>query len=108
MASFNRGTCGPRAEILQVLDSTEEEASGPSYSVPRLCTSLGELGRRVELLTVARENSMVSHGFYDHLKYRQDCRKIPIASQGRFSAGLKQALRSAENARIIHAHGLWQ
>jgi hypothetical protein len=39
--------------LVHVVRHVSEEASGPSYSVPRLCASLAVLGREVELSCLA-------------------------------------------------------
>jgi glycosyltransferase involved in cell wall biosynthesis len=93
--------------IVQVLDSINEEASGPSYSVPRLCGALAERGVSVELLTIG--NSQSSFSGFRHVSFPADFEGIPILCGLRFSSALKDALVSiAERATIIHTHGLWR
>src|ERR1035437_1178793 len=93
--------------VLHVLDSISDEASGPSYSVPRLCGALAEQGTAVRLLTVGDSHS--SFLGFRHDAYPADFSNIPILGQLRFSSALKGALtRIAETATIIHMHGLWR
>jgi glycosyltransferase involved in cell wall biosynthesis len=94
--------------ILHVLDSISDEASGPSYSVPRLCGALAKQGAAVQLLTIGDSHSSSCLGFR-HEAYPADFSHIPILGQLRFSSALKGALaRFAETATIIHMHGLWR
>src|SRR5829696_1495725 len=46
-----------RTSSTHVVASVSDEASGPSYSVPRLCRELANLGHAVELHTVSSEGS---------------------------------------------------
>ena len=92
--------------IIQVLDSIEDEASGPSYSVPRLCAALGESGAAVRLLTVGNTN--IRGAGWTHDAYPPDFPSVPLLGRLRFSSALDVALRNAAStARVIHAHGLW-
>jgi glycosyltransferase involved in cell wall biosynthesis len=93
--------------VLHVLDSISDEASGPSYSVPRLCGALAEQGTAVRLLTVGDSHSTFLR--FQHEAYPADFSNIPVLGELRFSSALKGALaRSAEKATIIHMHGLWR
>jgi glycosyltransferase involved in cell wall biosynthesis len=93
--------------VLHVLDSISDEASGPSYSVPRLCGALAQQGTAVRLLTVGEAHS--SFLGFRHDAYPADFSNVPVLGQLRFSSALKSALtRIAETATIIHMHGLWR
>ncbi len=97
---------GMRESIVHVIDSIGDEASGPSYSVPRLCGALAEQGSDVRLLTVGRlQSSFVG---FRHEAYPADFSGIPVLSQLRFSSALKSALASIAEPTIIHMHGLWR
>ena len=93
--------------FLHVLDSISDEASGPSYSVPRLCGALAAQGATVRLVTVGDTHS--SFVGFQHEAYPADFSGIPVLGQLRFSSALKSALtRIAEATTIVHMHGLWR
>jgi glycosyltransferase involved in cell wall biosynthesis len=93
--------------IIQVIDSISDQASGPSYSVPRLCEALAAQGATVRLFTVG--DSGASFVGFRHEAYPADFPNFPGLCQLRFSRALKGALGcTAETAAIIHAHGLWR
>jgi glycosyltransferase involved in cell wall biosynthesis len=95
-----------RETIVQVIDSIDDEASGPSYSVPRLCGALAERGYNVRLLTVGELHS--SFVGFRHEAYLADFSRIPVLGQLRFSSALKSALACVAETTIIHVHGLWR
>ena len=93
--------------VIHVVDSISDEASGPSYSVPRLCRALVEQGTDVRLFTVGDSHS--SFIGFRHETYPADFSNIPVLGQLRFSSALKGALtRIAKTTTIIHMHGLWR
>jgi glycosyltransferase involved in cell wall biosynthesis len=93
--------------VIQVIDSIDDEASGPSYSVPRLCGALAEQGVGVRLLTIG--DSQFSFEGFRHAAYPVDFAGIPLLDELRFSSALKGALTCfAKSAEIIHMHGLWR
>jgi len=96
-----------RETFIHVIDSISDEASGPSYSVPRLCAALAAQGATVRLLTVGDRHS--SFCGFRHESYPADFSNLPGLGRLRFSSALKSALACiAETASIIHAHGLWR
>ena len=88
--------------IVHVVPSVDAEASGPSYSVPRLCEAFGTMGHDVKLLTVGAGAALA--GVFPHRRY-------PISRLfGRFyaSPALRSALfEAARDADILHGHSLW-
>jgi len=93
--------------ILQVLPTLEEEASGPSYSVPRLAEALADLDHDVSLLTAGGQ-AVTPGGRLDFQRYPRDLGDVPILRELELSHGLQLALRrEAKGADIIHANGLW-
>jgi glycosyltransferase involved in cell wall biosynthesis len=93
--------------FVHVVDSISDEASGPSYSVPRLCEALAAQGAIVRLVTVGDSHS--SFAGFRHDAYPADFSKIPVIGKLHFSSALKGALTNiAETAMIIHMHGLWR
>jgi glycosyltransferase involved in cell wall biosynthesis len=96
-----------RVTFIHVIDSISDEASGPSYSVPRLCGALAAQGATVRLLTVG-DTHLPFLGFR-HEAYPADFASFPVLGRLRFSSALKGALACvAETAAIIHTHGLWR
>lgn len=80
------------------------EASGPSYSVPRLCESLIELNQDVKLATLNLN--------LDHAKISTYVNSFPV-SLGLNRLGVSFAmhnwLKDQKNNQIIfHNHGMWQ
>jgi glycosyltransferase involved in cell wall biosynthesis len=103
----NEGRARCDAETcLHVLDSIADPASGPSYSVPRLCEALTARGVSVRLMTLGEyKPSLLS---YKHDAFPLDFGSVPILKRMRLSRALKMALRQASRTTtIIHAHGLW-
>src|SRR4051812_2703768 len=93
--------------IVQVVASVAEEASGPSYSVSRLCRFMAQAGAEVELHTVGPRQSRPRDGYF-HETWDQDWSRIPVLSRLYASTGLRTALTaSATCADIFHVHGLW-
>ncbi len=93
--------------FVHILDSISEEASGPSYSVPRLCGALSAQGAAVCLFTVGASCS--SSVEFRHEAYPADFAGVPILGGLRLSNALKGALgRIAGTTTIFHMHGLWR
>jgi glycosyltransferase involved in cell wall biosynthesis len=97
-----------RRRLLHLLDSIAEEASGPSYSVPRLCQALSKQGRPVTLLTVDQDSHSKCSGGFFRIAHQQLWANVPGLRKLRLSPPLKRDLanRSSE-AAALHAHGLW-
>ncbi len=88
--------------LVHVVPSIAREASGPSYSVPRLAESLAALGHHVELHTLGKAN-VHEQGYCHHTHASW----FMIGRLG-VSPRLRDALRlAASNAHILHSHGLW-
>ena len=89
-----------------VIDSVADEASGPSYSVPRLCDALARNGDEVRLFTIS--DNITGAARYRHDQFNQDWRTVPILANVRASRALYEALdRSAAGLKVFHTHGLW-
>lgn len=91
--------------VIQTLASVDAEASGPSYSVPRLCRSLGELGHRVELLTLGAP-SVAEAGNVRHERFARDLSWSRQLAKAGASWQMRRALARAD-ADVFHTHGLW-
>ena len=79
------------------------EASGPSYSVPRLCQALAQRGHDVELHVLDWEATPsvpeVGLRLYPPL---------PLPGSLMFSLAMGRGLRAAaRTADVVHTHGLW-
>jgi glycosyltransferase involved in cell wall biosynthesis len=98
---------GDQLHIVQVVASVSDEASGPSYSVSRLCSFLGNTGAHVELHTVGSRQVQTCDG-YLHEIWDHDWSRIPVLSRLYLSKSLQNALlASSLTADVFHAHGLW-
>lgn len=82
---------------------------GPTYSVPRLCKALGELGAKVDLMAVSEGSAQeFSNGNYCERRFIWDYVDMPVLSAIRASSALTRTLcREARVADVIHNHGLW-
>lgn len=90
---------------VHVVPAIAEEASGPSYSVPRLCESLIERGIDVTLATLAWPGT---RGDLQYLKTFP--MSVPLKRLGASSAmhhWLEDTATSDESL-IIQSHGMWQ
>ena len=87
--------------LVHVVPHISEEASGPSYSVPRLCASLATLGHEVELSCLAARGPMPGVRLDVHRQW---------SVLGRFAISPSHTLalrRKAEQVDIVHNHSLW-
>jgi len=88
--------------LVHVVPSVAREASGPSYSVPRLAESLAALGHHVELHTLGKAGAL-NHGYVNHAHPNW-----PMLGRLGVSPRLRDALRhAARRAQILHNHSLW-
>lgn len=84
-----------------VVPHINQEASGPSYSVPRLCQSLAERGNEVSLKCLAAQQPIPGVTLEVH-------RQWPFLTQFAVSTDLANALRrESRHVDIIHNHSLW-
>jgi glycosyltransferase involved in cell wall biosynthesis len=90
--------------VIHVVPEITEEASGPSYSVPRLCESLLATGMDVQLGTVGEVPAPRKLPFVHAFPRGRGPRRLG------FSPRLRSWLReqaSLGGADVIHNHGLW-
>ena len=88
-------------KLVHVVPHIDQEASGPPYSVPRLCESLAELGYEVELSCLAAKRDILGLSIDIH-------RHRPILSRFTISTSYARALRrKAACVDIVHNHDLW-
>lgn len=89
--------------IVHTVPHVCKEASGPSYSVSRLCEELGAKYHRVRLLTIDERARR------DARNYRHEVfGSSHILSRLGISRAFETSLaRQAKRADVIHNHGLW-
>jgi hypothetical protein len=97
--------------VIHIIAGLDRAHGGPSYTVPRLCAALGEVGVEVDLLSVtqrdARAGDILSNGFRDR-RFSWDYAGVPVLGQLRYSSGHARALdQAARGTQIMHNHGLW-
>src|SRR5258708_39313868 len=87
--------------LVHVVPHISDEASGPSYSVPRLCGSLAALGHEVELSCLAAQGPIPGVRLDVH-------RQWSVLSRFAVSPSHTLALRrKAGQVDIVHNHSLW-
>jgi glycosyltransferase involved in cell wall biosynthesis len=91
----------PPIHCAHVVPHVDDEASGPSYSVPRLCQALAAGGLRVELDCLAASAAPAGVDLHVHPQWRHPRRFA-------FSPAIAGALRArAGEVVILHNHSLW-
>lgn len=87
--------------LVHVVPHIDQEAAGPSYSVPRLCQSLAACGNQVELTCIAARGDIAGVLLDLHPQW-------PILGRFAVSTSLVSALgRKAQEVDIVHNHSLW-
>jgi len=88
-------------KVLHVVPHVDEEASGPAYSVTRLCAALAEAGHEVELMCLAARGAPAGVRLTLHPQWR-------LGGRFAFSPALARDLaRRAGGFDIVHDHSLW-
>jgi len=93
-----------RVRAIHVVPAVSEEASGPSYSVPRLCESLIASGLDVTLATLDWAPSASAPSYQKKFPLGFGPRQLGVSPPMR--NWLAQESR-AGRADILHNHGLW-
>ncbi len=90
--------------LVHIVSSVAEEASGPTYSVVRLCDSLAGEGSDVRLLTLDWAPDTIFPRYAESCKMGRGPRRL-----GRSPAMHRWLAQQAATGGIdlIHAHGLW-
>lgn len=90
--------------IIHIVPSIEDEASGPSYSVSALCSALTRLGHGVTLMTLG-DGAPASPAFkFEHQRFPQFGRSRQLS----MSPPLRRALlAAASHTDIVHNHNIW-
>lgn len=87
--------------VVHVVPHIDQEAAGPSYSVPRLCQSLADCGNEVELTCLAARGNIAKVSLDLHPQW-------PFLSRFALSSSLARALaRKAKSVDVVHNHSLW-
>lgn len=87
--------------LVHVVPHINEEASGPSYSVPKLCQSLAARGHDVELSCLAASANIPNVTLDVHAQWQ---------FFNRFAISTSHACALSEKANhgeVVHNHGLW-
>jgi glycosyltransferase involved in cell wall biosynthesis len=96
--------------VSHVIAGLEPAHGGPSYSVPRLCQALADLGIETELLSVSHASQLhhdVQSGYADR-RFAVNFGSVPVLKHLRGSFELSRALCERRVANhVIHNHGLW-
>ena len=88
-------------KLVHVVPHIDQEASGPSYSVPRLCQSLAACGNEVELTCLAARGEIHGVTLDIHPQW-------PMLGRFAISSSLVRALRrKAQFVDVVHNHSLW-
>ncbi|MER9651415.1 glycosyltransferase [Mesorhizobium sp. M0199] len=91
--------------IVHTIASIEEEASGPSYSVPSLATNQALQNEDVSVYSIGKPGERTRDGF-THRRFKSEFQGYPVLGRMAFSSSMLQSLRLAK-PEIIHNHGLW-
>jgi glycosyltransferase involved in cell wall biosynthesis len=87
---------------IQVVPHVDEEASGPSYTVLRICEELLACGERLSLVTLRRNGPRPEIPFLETYPARR------IFGRLGFSPQMRERLAcAAEHIDILHNHSLW-
>lgn len=88
-------------KLVHVVPHIDQEAAGPSYSVPRLCQSLAACGHTVELTCLAARGAIDGVALDLHPQW-------PVLGRFAISSSLANALRrKARVVDVVHNHSLW-
>lgn len=88
-------------KLVHVVPHIDQEAAGPSYSVPRLCQSLADCGNHVVLTCIAARGEIPSVALDLHPQW-------PVFGRFAISTSLASALaRKAKGVDVVHNHSLW-
>jgi len=88
-------------KLIHIVPHINEEAAGPSYSIPRLCEGLSVLGNEVELSCLAAKGQIpgVKIVIYPQWPF---FKKFAVSTSLPYSLNIK-----SRTADIVHNHSLW-
>jgi glycosyltransferase involved in cell wall biosynthesis len=87
---------------IHIVPSIEEEASGPTYSVVRLCESLVENGHQIILMTLGN----TKRNFKFHRSYARVKWFYRLGISPTMKSDIERMVRKG-SVEYIHSHGLW-
>ena len=88
---------------IHIVTSIEKEASGPTYSVVRLCESLVANGQNIILMTLGNKKTKLRfHRIYARVKWLPRLGISPT-----MKSDIERIVREG-SVEYIHSHGLWQ
>lgn len=88
-------------KLMHVVPRVDQEAAGPSYSVPRLCEALAWRGHEVQLSCMAARDSVQGVRLDLHPQW-------PVFDRFAVSPSLVRTMRRmARDVDIVHNHSLW-
>lgn len=88
-------------KLLHIVPRIDQEAAGPSYSVPRLCEALAKQGHDVTLSCLAARGDIPGVHLDLHPEW-------PVLRRFEVSTRLARSLyRHADEFDIVHNHSLW-
>lgn len=95
--------------ILHIVGSIENEAAGPSVSVPRLAEAQARKGAEVSIATVGDPSKPdLARTTASHLVYAQTAANIPVLSALKLSRTMHAMLKEMPSSfDVVHSHGLW-
>lgn len=92
-------------KLCHIVPHIDEEASGPSYSVPRLCEAVAALGHDVTLATLDRGGGTRDLHPVAHRAFPQAAFPRKLGRSGALRAFLRDA--PGQGFALVHTHGLW-
>lgn len=94
--------------IVHIVASIENEAAGPSVSVPRLAEAQANLGADVKIATVDEQNGAESRTHVEHVRFSPTLGQVPLLSALKLSKSMRDMLsQSPVPFDVVHSHGLW-
>jgi glycosyltransferase involved in cell wall biosynthesis len=89
--------------ILQIVPTISIQASGPSYTVSRLCEQLIEQGAGVELCSLKWVQKNEVHAYNREFPFIKPLRRLGV------SPGMRRhVVHGTQSYEVVHVHGMWQ
>ena len=88
-------------KIVHIVPNINDEASGPSYTVPRLCKSLANLKHKVVLSCIE------GNSFSSNVKLQTHSSWPFLKRYGISHEHVKSSIKASNTADIVHNHILW-
>lgn len=92
--------------LAHVVSGIEQEAAGPSYTVPALALRQSAAGHQVAIHSLGQPVAQPAAPWHDH-RYPKDRAIGSVLGKLGMSRALRDGLRDADYD-VLHAHGLWQ